>query len=182
MLGSAWLGGVKISCILQYMRHVTCLKPWFRDDTLRRVSCCCSLSPPKLFFSRPLKICKFRVFCKSYIYTRAASRPFLRTCRVFFCDRHNMEYFQILQIGSSNGDALARPFFSRGNIDRFANLSPCAAKSVMEIGLFTREHQLACSVVSIKIGLFARDHHTNWPGRSRSSHKLARSLAIIIII
>ena len=71
--------------------------------------------------------------------------------------------------------------FSRRNMDRLANLSPCAAKSVMEIGLFTREHQLACPVVSIKIGLFARDHHTNWPGRSRSSHKLARSLAIIII-
>ena len=133
-------------------------------------------------FRGPSKFANFVFFANSYIYTRAASRPFLRTCRVFFCDRHNMEYFQILQIGSSNGDALARLFFSRRNMDRLANLSPCAAKSVMEIGLFTREHQLACSVVSIKIGLFARDHHTNWPGRSRSSHKLARSLAIIIII
>ena len=137
---------------------------------------------PNYTFRDPSKFAKFVVFSKSYIYTRAASRPFLRTCRVFFCDLPNMDYFQILQIGSCNGDALARLFFSRRNMDRLANLSPCAAKSVMEIGLFTREHQLACSVVSIKIGLFARDHHTNWPGRSRSSHKLARSLAIIIII
>ena len=73
-------------------------------------------------------------------------------------------------------------FFSRRNMDRLANLSPCASKSVMEISLFTREHQLACPVVSIKIGLFARDHHTNWPGRLRSCYKLARSLAINSII
>ena len=73
-------------------------------------------------------------------------------------------------------------FFSRRNMDRLANWSPCAAKSVMEIGLFIREHQLACPVVSIKIGLFARDHHTHCPGRSRSSYNLARSLAIIITI
>ena len=141
------------------MRHVTCLKPWFRDGTVWRVDCCCSLSPPKLYFSRPLKIRKFRCFLKIlYIYSRGLAPLFARLSGLFrkSRDRRSSDYFQIL--------------------------SPFAAKSVMEIGLFTREHQLACPVVSIKIGLFAREHHTNWPGRSRSSHKLARSLAIIIII
>ena len=141
------------------MRHVTCLKLWFRDDTAWGALCCCSLSPPKLYFSRPLKIRKNRCFLKIlYIYSRGLAPLFARLSGLFrkSRDRRSSDYFQIL--------------------------SPFAAKSVMEIGLFTREHQLACSVVSIKIGLFARDHHTNWPGRSRSSHKLARSLAIIIII
>ena len=141
------------------MRHVTCLKPWFRDGALWRGDCCCSLSPPKLYFSRPLKIRKIRCFLEIlYIYSRGLAPLFAHLPGLFRKSR------------------------DRHSCGRFANLSPCAAKSVMEIGLFTREHQLACPVVSIKIGLFARDHHTHWPGRSRSSHKLARSLAIIIII
>ena len=166
------------------MRHVTCLKPWFRDVPLWGVDCCCSLSPPKLYFSRPLKIRKFRVFCKFlYIYILARLRaPFCALAVSFFAIATIWNTFRFCKLEAAMAMRSRGFFFSRRNMDRLANLSPCAAKSVMEIGLFTREHQLACSVVSIKIGLFARDHHTNWPGRSRSSHKLARSLAIIIII
>ena len=165
------------------MRHVTCLKPWFRDDTLWRGSCCCSFFLSVFHFVRLSKTCKFCVFANSlHQWRRGLAALFAHLPCLFL---RSPQYGLVADFANWQQQwrcARAAFFFSRRNMDRLANLSPCAAKSVMEIGLFTREHQLACPVVSIKIGLFARDHHTHWPGRSRSSHKLARSLAIIIII